>query len=183
LGYLFFDGSGDFMVTPTITPGTDKAQVFAGVRKLSDLNPAMLLELSTNFNLADGSFYFTAPEGTGARYFSISRGNAAGNTAQGASTGTSGIAPDSAVLTVTHDIAGDLSTISRNAVLGTSGTGDKGTGNFLANPLYIGARSGGSLSFSGQLFPLIVRFGPNLTTARISATESWVASKTAGVTL
>jgi hypothetical protein len=34
---LYFNGTSHFMTTPVITPNTDKAQVFAGVRKLSDL--------------------------------------------------------------------------------------------------------------------------------------------------
>ena len=32
-GYPSFDGSDDFLITPTISLGTDKVQVFAGVRK------------------------------------------------------------------------------------------------------------------------------------------------------
>jgi hypothetical protein len=33
---LYFNGASHFLQTPTITPNTDKAQVFAGLRKLSD---------------------------------------------------------------------------------------------------------------------------------------------------
>ncbi|MER3356368.1 MAG: hypothetical protein RLQ73_20730, partial [Hoeflea sp. D1-CHI-28] len=40
--YLAFDGVDDYLVTPSITPGTDKVQVFAGVRKASDAAAAMV---------------------------------------------------------------------------------------------------------------------------------------------
>ena len=42
--FLLFDGSDDFLVTGTITPGTDKAQVFAGVRKLSDAGQGAVID-------------------------------------------------------------------------------------------------------------------------------------------
>jgi len=174
--YLFFDGGSDSMVSSTITPGIDKAQVFAGVRKLSDAT-GMLAELSADLNGSAGSFFFTAPDNSSNRYASSSRGSAPAAIGQAASTGLSGAPPDTAVLTATHDIAGDLSTIRRNLVAGNSGTGDKGTGNFLAYPLYVGARAGTSFPFNGQLFGLITRFGTTLTPQQITATEQWLAPK------
>lgn len=178
LGYLLFDGVDDFLITPTITPGTDKAQVFAGVRKLSDAAPGILVESE----VADGTIYVAAPEDTTThRYSSLSRGAVPASTTLRADI-TSGPAPDTAVITATHDIAGDLSTIRRNGVAGTNATGDKGTGNFLAYPLYIGRRGGTTFPFNGQLYGLITRFGPNLTADQISQTERWMAQRT-GVTL
>jgi len=53
-----------------------------------------------------------------------------------------------------------------------------GTGNYLAYPLYIGRRAGTSLPFTGLIFGLITRFGPNLTGTTINVTETWVADKT-----
>ena len=44
VGNLLFDGIDDFLVTPTITPNTDKVQVFAGVRKQSDAARGMVVE-------------------------------------------------------------------------------------------------------------------------------------------
>jgi hypothetical protein len=86
-------------------------------------------------------------------------------------------------LTATHDIIGDLSTIRHNGVAGTNATADKGTGNFLAYPLYIGARATGIAPFNGQLYSLITRFGANLDANTITQTETYVAGKTAGVGL
>lgn len=177
LGYLLFDGVDDFLITPTITPNIDKVQVFAGVRKLSDAATGLLVESV----LDNGTFYVAAPESTSIMYSSLSRGAVPASTTLRADI-TSGPAPDTAVITATHDIAGDLSTIRRNGVAGTNATGDKGTGNFLAYPLYIGCRGGTSFPFNGRLYGLITRFGANLTADQISQIERWMAQRT-GVTL
>ena len=57
-------------------------------------------------------------------------------------------------------------------------TGDQGTGNFLAYPLYLGRRGGTTLPFNGFVFGLITRFGPNLNAPTITNTEIWVGDKT-----
>lgn len=173
LGYLLFDGVDDFLITPTITPNIDKVQVFAGVRKLSDAATGLLVESV----LDNGTFYVAAPESTSIMYGSLSRGDVPPSITLRADI-TSGSAPDTAVITATHDIAGDLSTIRRNGVAGTNATGDKGTGNFLAYPLYIGRRGGSTLPFSGRLYGLITRFGPNLSADQISQTERWMNART-----
>ena len=90
-------------------------------------------------------------------------------------------APDTAVVTATHDIAGDLSTIRRNGVAGTNGTVDKGTGNFGNYTLYIGRRGGASLPFNGKLNQLTV-LGRTPTAGEITNTESYIATKS-GVVL
>ena len=177
LGYLFFDGVNDWMVTPTITPGTDKVQVFAGVRKLSDAAAAVIAETSANSDTNAGSTYLVA---------SVTSGNyqyQSGGTTRVAAAVSGYVAPITNVITGLGDIAGDLTTMRINGTQVVQSTSDQGTGNYLAYPMYIGRRGGTALPFNGHLFPLIVRFGPNLTTARIAATETWVASKTAGVTL
>ena len=180
--YLFCDGIDDGMVTGTITPGTDKAQVFAGVRKLSDAAGAILVELSANINTNTGSFTVTAPESFDKTYASAARGSGIASVNQQAIIGLSGAAPDTAVLSCTNDIAADLSTIRRNGVAGTSGTGEKGTGNYLAYPLYLFRRGGTTLPFNGHFYGGIIRFGDNLPIETIEQTEAWMAAKT-GVTL
>jgi hypothetical protein len=179
LSYLSFDGVDDFLVTPTITPGVDKVQAFAGVRKLSDAASGILVELSANVIANTGSFYVvTGPDPTVSnRYSSSSRGSGGVFTSNAATTNT-GDAPDQAVLSSTHDIAGDLTTIRRNGVAGTSSTADLGTGNFLAYPIYIGRRGAGSVPFNGQIYSMIVRFGSNLDAGTITSTETFVNEKT-----
>lgn len=177
-GYLSFDGVDDWLVTPTITSGIDKVQVFAGVRKLSDAASGMLVEHSPTYVSNAGSWHIAALGNTTTqKYSTISRGNAAANAGH-TSTATDGNAPDTAVITALHDISGDSSIIRRNGVAYAAGVADKGTGNFLAYPLYIGRRGGTTLPFNGRIYGLIVRFGANLTADQITQTETWINSKT-----
>lgn len=184
--YLFFGGSTDprWMVTPTITPGTDKVQVFVGIRKLSDALVGMLIESSSNLNIVPGAFYLTAPQANGVDNFAFSSKGSDPTSWYGATVTATGFAsPVSSVLTGLGDISGDTSTIRANGTQVAQATNNQGTGNYLAYPLYIGARAGSSVYLNGQLFQLITRFGPNLPTPTIQQTERFVAEKTAGVTL
>lgn len=173
--YLSFDGTDDFMVTPTITPGTDKVQVFAGVRKLSDAAVGTVVEHSDSADSNNGTFFLRAPQGVALpNYIWRSRGSAIANA----------ISPSSYAAPITHvlrgigDIGGDVSRLHLNGVQVAEELGDQGTGNFLAYPLYIGRRSGSSLPFNGHLYGLIVRFGANLPTARITQTERMLSRRT-----
>ena len=174
LSYLSFDGVDDFLVTPTITPGIDKAQVFAGVRKLSDAATGVVVEHSANINTNAGTFGVFAPVSAGSNYSFASRGSS--TVAFADATGFA--APISNVLTGLGDISGDRETIRVNGSQVAQITADQGTGNFLAYPLYIGRRGGTTLPFNGQIYSLLVRFGANLDAATIAATETWVNSKT-----
>lgn len=177
LWYLDFDGIDDSLATSSIDfTGTDKMTVFAGVTRDTDATAGMLLELSATVASNAGSFYLTAPENTTVRYASLARGSAAVTAGHRADI-TSGTAPDTAVVTATHDIAGDLSKIRRNGVAGTDGTTDKGTGNFGNYPLYLGRRAGSTIPFNGRLFSLIVR-GAATDSSTINSAESWVNAKT-----
>jgi hypothetical protein len=176
VSYLAFDGVDDFMVTPTITPGIDRAQVFAGVRKLSDATTGMIAELSTTVTTNNGSLYLAgaALSANSPDYTFASKGT---GTARIASA-TSYAAPITNVLTGIGDIAGDISRIRVNGGNEVTTTTDQGVTNYLAYPLYIGRRGGTTLPFNGQLYSLIVRFGTNLTTDTITSTETWVNQRT-----
>ena len=177
--YLQFDGVDDFMQTPTITPNADKAQVFAGVRKLSDANAAIVAEFGTGVGGQNGTFLFGAPGDNGvANYVLYTRG-----TSPVTLKPTGFTAPITNVATVISDISGDLARVRINGSQVAQSTADQGTGNYLAYPLFIGRRAGTSLPFNGQLFSLIVRFSTaNLDASLISQTERWMGGKT-GVTI
>jgi hypothetical protein len=177
VSYLFFDGVNDSLATPTITPGVDKAQVFAGVRKLSDAAQGIAVELSATSLINAGSFAIRAPSGATAQYGFIS-----GGTALSAPIASGFAAPITNIVTGIGDIAGDVATIRVDGVERTTSATNQGTGNYLAYPLYIGARGGSGTFFSGHLYSVIARFGPNLDTGQISSTETWVAGKT-GITI
>jgi hypothetical protein len=177
LGYLFFDGSGDFMVTPTITPGTDKAQIFAGVRKLSEASLGMVAELSAGSG--NGRFFISAPRNTSTENYSFYN---QGTSGVDVVTAGSFAAPITNTLTALGDISGDNTVLRVSGVQAGQSSTDMGTGNYLAYTLYIGARSGGLFPLSGHLYSLITRFGPNLDAPTIANTETYVAGKT-GITL
>jgi hypothetical protein len=176
LSYLFFDGASDFMVTPTITPGTDKVQVFAGVRKLSDAARGTIVEHSATIASNNGAFHLTAPNAASATFGFESKGTTLTD-----ATATFA-APTTRVVTGIGDIAGDSAIIRVNGTQQDQDTGDQGTGNYLAYPMYVGSRGGTTLPLNGNIFSLIVRFGANLTTPQITDTETWVNGKTGAYT-
>jgi len=173
LSYLSFDGVDDGMVTGTITPGIDRAQVFAGVRKLSDAAGAVLIELSTTVS-NNGALHIQAPDGT-ARYIYRTKGTIL---TSAATTSAAFDAPITNVLSGLSDISGDLVTLRINGTQVAQAAFDQGTGNYLAYPLYLGRRGGSSLPFNGQIYSLITRFGANLASTTINSTEYWVGDKT-----
>jgi hypothetical protein len=174
LGYLFFDGSGDFMVTPTITPGVDKAQVFAGVRKLSDAAIQILYETSTitSANALSSLPAYSGSGGVVGPYWTVWSSSAI------AATPATYPAPQTVVQTHVADISAPNSTLRINGIQAATSSASQGTGNYLAYPLYIGRRGGTIYPFNGELFGLITRFGPNLTPQQITSTEQWLAPKT-----
>jgi hypothetical protein len=174
LSYLSFDGVDDFLVTPTITPGIDKAQVFVGVRKLTDAAQGIPIELSSSSFSNAGTFRMTFPNSVGTpSYGWFSRG-----TLQSAVASNGFAAPITNIVTGFGDISGDTATLRVNGSQVAQDTADQGTGNYLAYPIYIGRRGGTSLPFNGQIYNLIIRFGANLTTTQITTTETWVNGKT-----
>lgn len=179
--YLEFDGSDDFLQTANIDfTATDKVSLFAGVRKLSDL-PQIIAELSNNSNFSRGSFYLVAGSDLDIiGYTSMGVGEPGWSLEKTARSFTY-IAPDSAILSVKHDISGSLSSMRRNGVDGVDGAEYKGAINFGNYPLYIGRRSGTTLPFYGHIYGLIC-VGRLTTESETAAIEKELAKRT-GVTL
>jgi hypothetical protein len=168
VSYLAFDGVDDGMVTGTITPAIDKVQVFAGVRKFG--TTGILVELSSGASTGSFVAYSEAPAGWGF--------NSQGSIQRAAQVVTGFPSPITNVFTGMGDISGDRITLRLNGTQVAQSTGDQGTGNYLAYPLFIGRRNNISVPFNGRLYSLITRFGANLTDGQITSTESWVNSKT-----
>lgn len=184
---LVFDGSDDFLVTPTITPNIDKVQVFAGVRKLSDAAAGMIVEAGGEVGLGDNRWYFLASANTTTQDYQAALGGINSDTANSdvlVRSVSNFNAPITNVLSVTMDKAfatQDAIQIRANGADQTEATDVNSgvwSGNFAANVLYIGSRAGTSLPFNGQLYSLIVRFGANLDANTITNTETWVNGKT-----
>lgn len=178
--YLSFDGTDDSLATGTINPGAvDKAQIFVGVRKLTDTPDGIVCELSANVAGNSGSFYVAAPEPSSGKYTMLSHGTTAINANQLSAFTAAGAAPDTAVITGLGDISGDRTTVRRNGVPATSATGDQGTGNYGSYPLYIGRRNGSTIPFNGRIYGLIGRFSSsNLDAETIAKVERWMNNKT-----
>jgi hypothetical protein len=127
VSYLFFDGVNDSLATPTITPGVDKAQVFAGVRKLNVLG-GIIAELSVDRNVNNGAFSFIASGGGLPAYGFVSK-----CTISTAAEAVSGYAaPITNVLGGIGDISGDVTALRIDGTQVAQSTADQGTGNFLA---------------------------------------------------
>jgi hypothetical protein len=157
--------------------GTDKVTVFAGVRKLSDAAPAIISELSANYNVNNGSFLFTVSDPS----TSVVAGTLEG-VSRNIATFVDAAAPLTEVLSWYIDRAlssNEVVFISKNGVSQsiTRTFNDNTTGNFGNYPLYIGARNNASIFFTGWLTSLIVR-GAQSTQSQIEATEAWVNGKT-----
>ena len=78
----------------------------------------------------------------------------------------------------TADISDNTRRIRANGTNAKISSLNLGNGNFLSYPIYIGRRGGSTLPFNGRIYSLIVRFGSNLSDAKIEQTEEFVADKT-----
>ena len=176
--YLRYDGFNSSMSTAAIDfTGTDKMSAFAGVRKLSDAAQGVVVELSATIVSNNGSFLLAAPDGATATFGFDSKG-----TAQVDAVASSLTAPISRIVTGLADIAGDRATIRIDGVQADQDTGDQGTGNFGNYAMFIGRRNNATLPFNGRDYGIIV-VGKSASAGEITDTETWLAAKTAQVTL
>jgi hypothetical protein len=171
--YLSFDGTDDGMLTGNIVPGTDKAQVFAGVRKLSDAAIGALVGTTAAPTLNPAIEVLAPLNVTGDYRWQSSGTNPVSVLAPGF------VAPITNVVTGLGDIAADTAIIRVNGTQAASTASDQGTGNYATGPLYIGRRGGIVFPFNGQIFGLILRFGTNLSAATVTQTETWLANRVA----
>jgi len=107
--------------------------------------------LTPNNGSNTGSFYTATGNDSSSSYSTHSRGSAVWSYAQRSLfSNTQHPAPDTAIISATHDITGDLSRIWRNNVAGIDATADKGPGNFRNDFVFFYARAGSSLRFNGR---------------------------------
>jgi hypothetical protein len=181
LPYLQFDGLSWSMSTGNIVPGTDKAQVFTGVRKLNNTNQQVISETSSNSSLNNGAFALFTNTNSAGSTVAASYGVWLRGTSNAPTSATGTTAPITNVITNVFDIAAasDANILRVNGTqVATSGASSAGSGNFGTYPLHLGARAGTSVYFDGWMTSYILRFGANLLQSQIEATESWVNQKT-----
>ena len=176
--YLAFDGIDDSLQTNSIDfTATDKVSLFAGVRKLSDANAAILCELGSDININNGSFYLAAPLNATTKGFAL---NAKGTIAGAAVTTLNNIAPASAVLTGYADLRSTQLKLRLTGIVNTAEV-SLGVGNYGNYPLYICRRGGTSIPFTGHIYGLI-GIARLTTDSETIALEKSIA-KNVGVTL
>lgn len=168
--YLDFDGVDDSLATASIDfTATNKMTVCAGAF-ITTSALGMITELSnTSANL--GCFYLAANIAANADGFNSKGGTA--SLAQAAALA----APRLRVLTGLGDISGDSSILRINGAQAAANVSDQGAGNFGNWPLYVGARAGTSLFYTGRVYGMIVR-GVASNPAQIASIETYMNSKT-----
>lgn len=169
------DGVDDAAVVATMPAGgSDKATVFAAI-KLVGTGISMVYETSFAWWQNHGAF---ALYQSGSTVIAASHGTTAAIPDHEAVTAASG----DTVLVVTHDIAGDLTTIEANGVAGTPATGDQGAGVFGNYSLNLfGRNNSAELPSTARLYALVVRFATS-TSDEITSARALLAER-AGVTL
>ena len=88
------------------------------------------------------------------------------------------LGPATGVQSGIGDISGDSAILRVNGSQATPVTTDQGTGNYTAQPIYIGARAGTSLRLNnGRIYPVVICFKA-VTAGEIAAVEAWVNQRT-----
>ena len=162
-GRIWYNGTSHFMQTGTITPGTDKVQVFAGVRRNSDVNDGseMLLELSADIASNAGSFFMAANGAAPYDWAVRSRGTTASSAFQEAQANGVNL---TSINTALLDISADSTILRIDGVQAGEATGDQGAGNYLGRPHRLSASNGEKAvllrySHAGTALSLSPRFG------------------------
>ena len=176
---LTFSGSYTQLVTRPINfTATAQMMVGAGLSVIGSASAAAAIELGSNVDLVDGSFLVGAPSAV-ADHSLYLRGTstiraAVNNVSDGDDIilGLFDISQATKELELIPRLNG---TLLSGAQITWTGT-DAGTGNFGNLPLFIGARSGGTLPFNGKIYQVIVR-GAASTNILVRQTEEWIDSK------
>jgi hypothetical protein len=181
--YLSFDGVDDSLLTAIVSPGIDKAQVFAGVNKLSDAGNGAIIEHSDNPATVNGCFSIRSPDANGANTIGT---YVLGGTANTFYQHAPHPAPMKTVISVCFDIAGATTPLAIATRVGgkadTSGPGNPisgslGGGNFANTRMHVGRRNNATLPFNGDIYSIVARFGAPLTAAQIGGVEQWIDQK------
>ena len=180
--HLVFDGVDDYLSTAAIDlTGTSQVTVFTGTLEVCT-SVSILYETSTNA-LFGGAFFcavdykaggvgdWLVSGSTGIEFATVAdQPSRAVTTAKLSSVFTSGVGA------LSVNVNGAPQTLENQYQPGATSTG-----NFGNWPLFVGARSGPSLPFNGNIYSLIIG-GTAYDAATVLAAETWVADKT-GVTL
>jgi hypothetical protein len=174
--YLRFDGSNDFLATGTINPGVGvKAQMFAGVRAetpRSNNSPVWQFG-DTTTTATDAMMRILTGSGSTDAYRAMLFGSGANQTSA-----VTKVVPYTAVFSTLYDAAvtgaSEISLRENGVVTAVGSATDSGLTSFGSQILYVGRQATATGFLNGKIYSLIVRFGANLPTSTIAATNAWV---------
>jgi hypothetical protein len=171
-----FSGSYTQLVTPPIN-FTSTAQMMAaiGLHVVGSASAAVAIELGSDVNSVNGSFLFGAPSST-ADHSLYLRGTSTLRAA------VDNVVDGDDIIVGLFDISQatketqliprlNFTQLTGSQITWTGTTA--GTGNFGNLPLFIGARSGGSLPYQGKIYEIIVR-GALSNPTQVFQTETFI---------
>lgn len=179
LHWLEFDGVDDGLVTTAVLPinTTDEVTLCIGQKHLVNSPTGYIVELSPNRQTNTNAFSMLSPATVANRpYNFVIRGSISTENSVG-TTSVAYNAPHTGVLTGVGKISPSNSILRINGIQVAAGTTATGTGNWGSYQLYIGRRSGTTITWMGLLYGLVVR---NVLTAdsALSSAEAFMAAKT-----
>ena len=176
--YALHDGADNSLATAAFAWGSDKLTIIAAVRKNSDAAAGIIAEFGTQ-NTNFGGWYLANDPPVSYSY----SGRGSRIAVPSDSTNLSGFpAPDTAVITVQHDLnSGQTARIRRNGgAWSYSASTTFGGGNFGTYGLNIGRRNNSSLPFNGPNYSLFA-INRILSADELALAERLMAAKYGGM--
>jgi len=174
-----FSGSYTQLVTPSINfTATAQMQVSVGLNVIGSASAAAALELGPDVSSTNGSFLIGAPSAVADHSLYV-RG-----TTTSIRAAVNNISDGDDIITGLFDISQTVSgsqliprlnfvQLTGSQITWTPSNTATGVGTFGNLPLYIGARSGGSLPFQGKIYEIVVR-GALSTATQVFQTETYI---------
>jgi hypothetical protein len=171
-----FSGSYTQLVTPSINfTATAQMMAAAGLHVVGSASAAVAIELGSNVDSVNGSFLFGAPSAV-ADHSLYLRGTSTLRAA------VDNVVDGDDIIVGLFDISQatketqliprlNFTQLTGSQITWTGTTA--GTGNFGNLPLFIGARSGGTLPYQGKIYEIIVR-GALSTPTQVFQTETFI---------
>jgi hypothetical protein len=172
--YAKFDGIDDALVTSSIDfTSTSAVSCFTGLTKLSDATGAVCYEFGASVAATNGSFALFAPSNLATPDYAVA---SRGTITVTPTYPSSYAAPNTSVITAITNITTPLITGKLNGSSVTTSSSSQGTGNYSNSPLYIGARAGTLIPYTGNISTISL-VGATLTAQEILTLEAFANNK------
>lgn len=176
---LTFSGSyTQLATTPINFTGTAQMMVAVGLNVVGSASAAAAIELGSDVSSVNGSFLFGAPSATADHSLYLRGTSTLKAAVNNVSDGDDLIVGLFDISQATKELQ-LIPSLNRVQLSGSNITWTgttAGTGNFGNLPLFLGARSGGTLPFQGKIYQVIVR-GALTSASDVTQTENLVDAK------